>query len=116
MQTLLLNPTTWDLTVDVSGNIAVASDPYSMAQDAASEIKTFAGEVYYDTTIGVPFWTSILGKLPALSLVKAKFVAAALRVPGVVAAQVFISSFRDRILSGQVQITDATGTITAATF
>lgn len=116
MQTLLLNPTTWDLTVDVSGNIAVASDPYSMAQDAASEIKTFAGEVYYDTTIGVPFWTSILGKLPALSLVKAKFVAAALRVPGVVSAQVFISSFQDRTLSGQVQITDTTGTITAATF
>lgn len=116
MQTLLLLPSTWDLTVDVSGNIAVASDPYSMAQDAASEIKTFAGEVYYDTTIGVPFWASILGKLPALTLVKAKFVAAALRVPGVVAARCFISSFTGRKLSGQVQIVDASGTTTPAAF
>ncbi len=42
--TLLLDQVTWDLAVDTSGNIAVASDPYSQAQDAASSIKTFAGE------------------------------------------------------------------------
>ncbi len=48
--TLLLDQVTWDLAVDNVRHIAVASDPYSQAQDAASSIKTFAGEVYYDTT------------------------------------------------------------------
>jgi hypothetical protein len=35
--------------LDAEGNIAVASEPYSLAQDAASAIKTFAGEVFWDT-------------------------------------------------------------------
>ncbi len=60
MNTLLLDQVTWDLAVDTSGNIAVAADPYSQAQDAASSIKTFAGEVYYDTTRGIPYFTQIL--------------------------------------------------------
>ena len=34
MNTLLLHTSTWDLTVDIDGNIAMASDPYSEAQDA----------------------------------------------------------------------------------
>ena len=38
MKSLLLDPRSWDLTVDVSNNIAVASDPYSLAQDAACAI------------------------------------------------------------------------------
>ncbi len=50
-----LDTVAWDLTVDTTGNIAVASNPYSMAQDAASAIRTFQGEVYYDTTLGIPF-------------------------------------------------------------
>lgn len=114
MDTLLLDVDAWDLLVDASGNIAMASDPYSMAQDAASAIKTFQGEVYYDTTVGVPFWRDILGQLPPLSLVKAKFVAAALTVPGVVSAQCFITSLVDRTLRGQVQIVDDEGNASVA--
>ena len=52
-QTLLLDPLKWDLVVDAAGNIAVASPPYALAQDAASSIKLFSGECYYDTSIGV---------------------------------------------------------------
>ena len=40
--TLLLDPDTWDLTVDNNGNIAVAAPPYAVAQDVASAIRTFA--------------------------------------------------------------------------
>lgn len=112
--TLLLDRTTWDLVVDVDGNIAVATDPYSMAQDAASAIRLFQGELWYDTTKGIPYWAGIIGRLPPLTLVKAKFVAAALTVPGVVAARCFISSFKNRVLTGQVQIYDDAGKIIAA--
>lgn len=114
--TLLLDRSTWDLVVDASGNIAVASQPYSLAQDAASACKTFLGEVYYSTDIGVPYWQQILGKNPPISLIKAKMVAAALTVPGVVSAKCFISSIQGRTVSGQIQVRDSSGVTTAAAF
>lgn len=111
MRTLLVNPTTWDLMKDASANIALAANPYALAQDAASALKLFEGEAYYDTTQGVPYWAEILGKFPPLSLVKQKFVDAALTVPEVVAAQCFIQSFTLREIRGQVQVTDQNGII-----
>lgn len=114
--TLLLNPVTWDLMIDAGGNIAMATDPYSVAQDAASAIKLFQGELWYDTTQGVPYFTQIFGKPPNVNLIKAKFAAAALTVPGVSSAIVYITSISDRNVGGQVQVTDSNGTTTAANF
>lgn len=116
MKTILLNSETWDLTLDTSGNIAVAQTPYALAQDAASAIKLFQGELYYDTTKGIPYWSEILGYSPPVPLMKAYFVAAAKTVPGVVEAVCYISSITDRTVSGQVQVTDTAGNISAASF
>lgn len=116
MNTLLLDTVTWDLVLDVSGNIAVASDPYSMAQDAASSIRTFLGEAYYNTSLGNPYYANTLGHAPPLSLLKTQFQAAALLVPGVVSAQCFITSLQNRLLRGQVQITDSSGSTAAVGF
>lgn len=110
------NDSGWDLTLDASGNIAIASSPYALAQDAASECRLFAGEAYYDTTRGVPYWGQILGMAPPLSLVRAYLVRAALLVPGVVRAQAYFTAFSGRKLSGQVQVTDKTGNTVAAGF
>lgn len=115
MSSLLLSPVTWDLLVDASGNIAVASAPYALAQDAACAIQTYLGEVYYDTSQGVPY-ANIQGKPLSLNYLKMQLSAAAETVPGVVSAQVFIVSFTARKITGQVQVTDSTGTTTAATF
>lgn len=106
MQTLLLDTQVWDLVLDLFGNIAVASDPYSQAQDAASAIRLFEGELWYDTTQGVPYWASILGQAPPIALMKAKFVDAALTVPGVVTAQCFLSGMVNRQVTGQVQLSN----------
>lgn len=116
MQTLLLDQATWDLTGDVYGNIAVASEPYALAQDAASQCQLFKGELWYNTTMGVPYWQLILGAAPPLSLIKAELVAAAELVPGVIAAQCFISSVVNRQVQGQVQILDSSGSVIAASF
>lgn len=105
MGTLLLDRTTWDLVLDTAGNIAVASRPYAQAQDAASAIKTFLGECYWDTTIGVPYLQEILAKNPPLTLVKAQLNAAAETAEGVATAQTFVTSLANRRLSGQVQVT-----------
>lgn len=116
MKTLLLNPATWDLLVDAAGNIALADEPYALAQDAASAIKLFQGELWFDTTQGVPYFEQIFGRPPNIPLIKAKFVTAAKTVPGVLAAVVFITAFEDRGIRGQVQVTNSTGVTTAAAF
>jgi len=115
--TLLLDTENLDLVVDANGNIALATEPYSLAQDAASAIKTFLGECYWDTTVGVPWKQQILGQTPTLALLKAQLEAAAETVPDVVKAQVFISSLTARAVSGQVYVTSATtGQTQAANF
>lgn len=116
MKTLLLDRTVWDLCLDASRNIAVAAAPYALAQDAASAIRLFAGELYYDTALGVPYFGQILGHFPPVALMKAEFEAAALRVPGVVAAKCFITGIEGRKVTGQVQVTDQAGDVTAAGF
>lgn len=116
MNTLLLNPKTWDLMVDVSRNIAVSKEPYALAQDAASAVKLFLGEDYYDISRGVPFFGEILGHWPPVTLMKSHFIRAAKTVPGVVEAQSFIFSIEDRRPRGQVQVTDKNGRISTVGF
>lgn len=106
----------WDLMVDTLGNIAVADPPYALAQDAASECRLFAGEDYYDKLRGVPYFGQILALAPPLSLVRAYLSRAALLVPGVISAQVFFTSFINRKLSGQVQVTNKQGVTVAGSF
>lgn len=107
--TLLLDQTEWDLVLDANGNIAMASPPYAIAQDVASAVRTFLGEVYYDTTQGI--WSTnvngrTLGKLPPASLLLELINQVALTVPGVVTVQTFITSFSGRTVSGNIQFVD----------
>ncbi len=112
MNTLYLDAQ-WDLTVDADGNIAMATDPYSLAQDAASAIQTYLGEVYFNTKIGIPYSAQILGQGFPLELYRAQCVKAAMTVPGVKNASVFFTGFQDRVLTGQVQVTTQSGAVIA---
>jgi hypothetical protein len=109
---LLLDIDTWDIVFDASGNLAVATPPYSVAQDVACAIRTFLGEVYYDSSVGVPYG-EILGKQPPLSVVIAGIQAAAMSVPSVTDAIAAISSFdaATRGVVGQVTFTDTAGNV-----
>jgi hypothetical protein len=114
--TLLLDTATWDLTVDAAGNIAVASEPYSIAQDVASSLRLFLGELWYDSTQGMPYLQNIFGgNPPPIGFVKAKMEAVALTVPGVASATAYLTgpgphpSGMDRLVTGQVQITMTNG-------
>lgn len=115
-KSLLLDQATWDLLADTSGNIALGTEEYSLAQDAACFIKLFRGEIIYDTTQGIPYWQQVLGKFPPLSLCKSLIEAAAEDVPGVVDAKCFLASIEGRVLGGQVQVTNVDGKILAANF
>lgn len=113
--TLLLDTAAWDLVLDANGNIAVAAEPYALAQDAASAIKTWSGEVYYDTTLGV-LWRNILGKTPNPGLIKQQCQSQAALVPDVASVRVLLQSI-GRQTTGQVQVKSAaTGQAAAANF
>lgn len=109
MSTLLLSIDLWDLVADAAGDIAVATDPYCVAQDVASAVKTFLGEVYYNTSLGVPYFQQILGKFPPLALLKAQICAEAARVPGCTNPKCFIAKVNDRAVTGQITFTDSNG-------
>jgi len=104
MKSLLLDLAIWDLCLDANGNIAVAEDPYATAQDVACACRTFIGEVWYDTTLGIPYTEQILGKFSwALPILKKYLADSAKRVPGVVNPVAFISGYENRQISGQIQ-------------
>lgn len=116
MKTLLLDTRVWDLVLDASGNIAVADAPYSVAQDVASAVRTMAGELWYDTSQGVPYLTDILGQSPNLAFIKSKVESAALSVPNVVQARCLFASFKNRVLRGQIQVIDKDGVANNVSF
>ena len=116
MNTLLLDTEAWDLVLDSNGNIALAQPPYATAQDVASAIKLFLGELWYDTTQGVPYWQQFLGQNPASSQIISAFNVAALTVPGVATASTVLTSLAGRQLSGQVQFTTTDGISSTVNF
>lgn len=109
MNTLLLAVGDWDLVTDAAGNIAMATEPYALAQDVASAIRLFQGELWYNNVPGVPYFAEILGKAPPVQLFKERMVQAALTVPGVVSAECSIDQFEGRTVQGQVTFRDSSG-------
>lgn len=123
MKTLLLDVSTWDYVVDAAGNWAVADEPYALAQDVSSACRLIRGELWYDTSQGIPYLnlngglggpnnnSNVLGQTPPISLLQEYLVQAALTVPGVVSAVAVIQSFdaASRQVIGQVQFTDSNG-------
>lgn len=109
MNTLLLDQREWDLVLDAQGNIAIASSPYAVAQDVASAVRTMSGELWYDTTQGIPYLNGVLGGEPNFPFLKARIEAAALAVPTVAKARCVFATFANRVLTGQIQIIDTNG-------
>jgi len=109
MNTLLLDQTLWDLCTDAAGNIAMAQEPYAIAQDAASACRTFRGEVWYDNALGVPYFQQVLGQALSLPQLRAQLEGAARSVPDVVSARVFFTGIEARRVQGQVQVTTSEG-------
>jgi hypothetical protein len=123
--TLLLDNINWDLLVDLNGNIAMAQEPYSLAQDVASQARLFAGELWFDTVQGIPYLpgetfanisappgvaSNVLGQYPSLALWQQYYKEAAFLVQNVSSAQMFFAALAsDRSLGGQLVITASDG-------
>jgi len=104
------------MCLDSSGNIALTAEPYALAQDAASAIQMHLGECRYDTKLGINYLGTLLGKSPIpVQLMRTRFIAEAMRVPGVTSAQMFFSALNNRTVSGQVQVKSVAGAVSAVT-
>lgn len=102
---------TWDISLDDAGNIAIASNPYAVAQDVACACSTFLGEAWYDTTLGIPYYERILGKWPGTQLINTKMATEAKKLPYVQSAFCTTTvSNGNRTASGVMTVTDTNNT------
>ena len=106
MDTLYLDPVSWDLSLTTDGDIAIAKKPYSTAQSVANAIRLFEGDLYYDTEQGVPYFDEVLGRPHSFALFKHRMEEAAMRVDGVKDVIVSVSDITNRGLSGSVRFKD----------
>lgn len=110
MQSFLLDRATWDLVVDRNGNLAICTEPYSVLQDVSCAIRVFLGECYYDTSIGIPYTTQVLGIQQSAAIFQRLAEAVAKTVPLVQDASCIVSNVTgDRRLSGVMQVILTTG-------
>lgn len=110
MKTLFLLPGTWDLTLDTSGNLAIATDQYAIAQSVANKCRVFVKDMYYSQSEGIPYLESILGKNSySLALYRQNLEEAAMSVDGVVSARAELTTANDRVVRGRIIFTDTTG-------
>lgn len=111
---LLLDVNAWDLCLDAKGNWALAEDPYAILQNVSTACRLFLGELYFDTTKGVPYFTDVFGGTYPLELLKTDLEDAANAVAGVNSSTVFITGLTGRALTGQVQVSTDFGTLFAS--
>jgi len=106
-KSFLLDTETWDIQLDDSGNIAIASNPLAVAQDVACACSTFLGEAWYDTTLGIPYYQRILGHWPGTQLINTKMQSEAKKLPYVQDAFCTVTIDKQtRSASGVMTITD----------
>ena len=113
INTLLLN-SEWDLCLDGARNLATVSGDYALAQNVACALRLFLGELWYDTSQGVPYLSGILGQGLNKGRVESALSDAAMAVPGVTSVEVDLTTQTSadrsaRLLRGSVLIN---GTIT----
>ena len=108
-KSLFIDPNTWDLAVDIDGNIAVADEDYRIAQDCSCAVRTFKPEVYFDMSYGIPYTAQILGQRPPLQLVKKRYEDLAKTVTSVADARCTLTGVNNRVLTGFITLTTTSG-------
>jgi len=117
MTSLLLDRTTWDFVLDANSNLAVCTEPYSVLQDVACAIRTWLGECWYDTSLGLPYDSGIFDGISSIPLLRSQAEEAAMTVPGVAAAQCALIGPRDdRSIGGVIAVTLTTGETSSVQF
>lgn len=99
----------WDMKLDINGNIAVCDETYSIAQQAATEIKLFEGEGWYDRSQGTPHFAQILGINSNLGLIRNILLGRVNGVDNVMRSDIDMYVDSSRVLHGNIFITSQSG-------
>jgi hypothetical protein len=97
----------WDLYLTAAGNIAVNTGGIAIAQDVGSAIRTFSRECWYDTTLGIPYYTLIFKERVSFQYIKQLMIlqASIVPVPSGTTYKCFLTGgSKLRQLGGQIQI------------
>ena len=84
--TLLLDTQNWDLILDNGGDIVTTTGSYGIAQNVANTIRLFTNDAYYFRDRGIQHFTLDLGRKVNRRLICATYEEAALKVDGVLSA------------------------------
>ena len=82
-RTLLLDKTGWDVVLDKSGRIALATDDYATAQNVANEARLFTDDAYFAQDQGIPHFIISLGRRVNTVALRSHLRRAALKSPDV---------------------------------
>ncbi len=105
--TLYLNDK-WDIFSDASGQIALVSGAYAIAQNAANAVRLFKNDAYLAQTRGIPHFEIELGKAPVIAapILRTRIRETVLNVNGVTGAEVDLTFDESgRVMGGEVQAT-----------
>lgn len=105
--TLYLNDK-WDIFSEASGQIALVSGAYAIAQNAANAVRLFKNDAYLAQTRGIPHFEIELGKAPAIAapILRTRIRETVLNVNGVTGAEVDLTFDESgRVMGGEVQAT-----------
>lgn len=119
MDTLALDIGRWDLDTDVYGNLRTVGDStpgeqtgpgMRLAQDVATRVRAWRGEVYFDTTQGINY-PGYFGGPPNLTLLQSAFNTEALKVPlcASALADFTFTGGSARKLGGTLYVSDVAG-------
>lgn len=92
---LFIDQDTNDLTVGPDNNLRLAMSVEAVGQHVRQRLKTFYGEWFLNTEVGVPWLDRILGRRYDPALAEAVVKAEILNTPGVVEITSFSVSFVD---------------------
>jgi hypothetical protein len=100
----------WDIHLNGENNLATVQDANAVSQDVASACKTHLGEVWFDTSIGIPWLTQILGKPVSAVFIQSQLEKQAKRLPYVSNARATVVTDRKtRTARGLIAIVDTDG-------
>lgn len=105
MPSLLLN-NDWDISLDSNGDLKMATDNYSIAQNSACRCRAFTNDMYFNQKDGVPHFLVDISQRPNISVVAAAMEKVARGTEGVSeAAMTDIAVSTDRTLEGTIILT-----------
>jgi hypothetical protein len=103
--TLPLDPETWDLILDKSGDWTARKDEAFVAsQSVANACLLSTDDSYFFPEEGIPYKWDILGERSAQPLLEAYIKREALAVPNVVKCKIVNYQFKERTIHGNVII------------